>query len=194
MRCSNQWTRRLLCASILCVFAVIAHAGDAEDVFWDSVVKGNAREEYELYLKQYPRGRYASGAKRMLEQMGGKAQMSSEATRQKDDAKSVKPPVFIPLEPFTVNLQFEDTAQYLQVGLTLKISDSSYIDVIKLKMPDIRNRILLLLSGKKASQIATLEGKQTLAAEIAREIARSVESRASDGSIFSVLYTSFVIQ
>jgi flagellar FliL protein len=105
-----------------------------------------------------------------------------------------KPPTFVPLEPFTVNLQMEDTAQYLQVGLTLKTTDPSYTEQIKLNMPDIRNRILLLLSSKKASQISTLEGKQALANEIMNETAQALGSSVPSGGISSVLFTSFVIQ
>jgi flagellar FliL protein len=105
-----------------------------------------------------------------------------------------KPPVFVPLEPFTVNLQLEDSAQYLQVGLTLKITEAAYTDAIKSNMPDIRNRILLLLSNKKPSQIASLEGKQALATEIMRETAQALGTSVPAGGISSVLFTSFVIQ
>ncbi len=105
-----------------------------------------------------------------------------------------KPPTFVPLEPFTVNLQMEDSAQYLQVGLTLKTTDPAYTDAIKLNMPDIRNRILLLLSSKKASQISTLEGKQALATEIMGETAQALGGSVPSGGISSVLFTSFVIQ
>ena len=109
-------------------------------------------------------------------------------------ATSSKPATFVPLEPFTVNLQQEDGAQYLQVGLTLKITDAAYSDAIKLNMPEIRNRILLLLSSKKPSQINTLEGKQALAAEVQQESAQALGASVPAGGIASVLFTSFVIQ
>ena len=105
-----------------------------------------------------------------------------------------KPPTFVPLEPFTVNLQMEESAQYLQVGLTLKITDSAYIEAIKQNMPEIRNRILLLLSSKKASQINTLDGKQSLAAEITQETSQALGGSVPASGISSVLFTSFVIQ
>lgn len=106
-----------------------------------------------------------------------------------------KAPVFTPLEPFTVNLQHEDAStQYLQVGLSLKVSDASVVDAIKLHMPEIRNRILLLLSSKKASDISTLEGKQTLSTALASEIAQPLAGGVPANAIESVLFTSFVIQ
>ena len=120
-----------------------------------------------------------------------------------------KPPVFVTLEPFTVNLQHDDASpQYLQVGLALKVTDAAVADAIKLSMPEIRNRILLLLSGKKASEISTPEGKNTLSTELAREVslplAGNLPARggvsanggvpAPTQGIDSVLFTSFVIQ
>jgi flagellar FliL protein len=106
---------------------------------------------------------------------------------------STKPPVFVTLDQFTVNLQQEDIAsQYLQVGLSLKISDAGMGDAIKLHMPEIRNRVLLLLSSKRASEIITAEGKKTLSSDLAREIAQPLGSSAQ--GLESVLFTSFVIQ
>jgi len=123
-----------------------------------------------------------------------KPQAGKSAPAKAVKSVSNKPPAFVPLEPFTVNLQIEEAAQYLQVGLTLKITDSAYTEAIKLNMPDIRNRILLLLSNKKASQISSLEGKQTLASEIMSEAAQALGPSVPAGGISSVLFTSFVIQ
>ena len=109
-------------------------------------------------------------------------------------AGPTKPAVFVPLEAFTVNLQLEESPQFLQVGLTLKITESTYTEAIKLNMPEIRNRILLLLTSKKASQIASLEGKQTLATEIMKDTALALGTSVPSGGISSVLFTSFVIQ
>jgi len=108
---------------------------------------------------------------------------------------SSKPPVFVALEPFTVNLQHEDASpQYLQVGLALKVADTAAVDAIKLRMPEIRNRVLLLLSGKKASEISTSEGKKTLSAELTREISQPLAGSVPTQGLDSVLFTSFVIQ
>lgn len=110
-------------------------------------------------------------------------------------AAPAKPPAFVPLgEHFTVNLQREDSDKILQVGLTLKVADAAYGEAVKLYMPDIRNRILLLLSNKKESQINTLEGKTALMTEIVREAAQALGTSVPAGGISSVLFTSFVIQ
>jgi flagellar FliL protein len=106
-----------------------------------------------------------------------------------------KPPVFVTLEPFTVNLQQEDAApQFLQVGLALKVSDAAFGEAVKLHMPEIRHRVLLLLSGKKASEISSAQGKTTLSSELTREIVQPLAGSMPAAGLDSVLFTSFVIQ
>ena len=106
-----------------------------------------------------------------------------------------KPPVFVPLESFTVNLEHDDaSSQYLQVGLSLKLTDETLVDAIKLHMPEIRNRVLLLLSSKKASEISTLAGKNELSAELKHAVAQSLAGDPTARALDSVLFTSFVIQ
>ena len=85
-------------------------------------------------------------------------------------AEPDKPPQFLPLDAFTVNLQQEDNPQFLQVGLTLKVADNAAVDKIKLHMPEVRDRVLLLLSSQKASTLLTLEGKRKLTADIVASI------------------------
>ena len=67
-------------------------------------------------------------------------------------------------------------------------------DLIKLHMPEVRNRVLLLLSSKAASQIAAVDGKKKLAAELLAEINQPFSERQPEHAVESVLFTSFVIQ
>ena len=83
---------------------------------------------------------------------------------------SSKPAVFLPVDQFTVNLQPEDGSQFLQVAMTLKLADQETADAIKSLLPEVRSRVLLLLSSKKASQLTSPEGKTKLADEIVREV------------------------
>jgi flagellar FliL protein len=84
------------------------------------------------------------------------------------------PPVFIPLDPFTVNLADRDTDRYAQIGLSLQVDDVKVGDELKVFMPAIRNSILLILSHKSADQLLSLDGKTKLAEEIKREAARAM--------------------
>ncbi len=80
-----------------------------------------------------------------------------------------KEPIFIPLEAFTVNLQREEADQYLQVSITLKVFEPELVEKIKAVLPEIRSKLNLLLSGKRPSDLAMVEGKKKLAAEIGVE-------------------------
>jgi len=77
-----------------------------------------------------------------------------------------KPPVFVPLDAFTVNLADKDSDRYAQVGITLELDDPKIGDELKVFMPAIRNNILMVLSHKTAAQLLTREGKDKLARSI----------------------------
>lgn len=77
---------------------------------------------------------------------------------------------FVPLgENFTVNLQREEGDQYLQAGITLKILQPELEEKIKAMMPEIRSKLLFLLSSKKPSELQSIEGKKKLISEIIAE-------------------------
>ena len=78
-----------------------------------------------------------------------------------------KPAVFLPLETFTGNLLPQDgQPQYIQLGITLKLNDAAVSDLIKERMPEVRNRVLFVLSGKKGADLLPVAGKQKLATDI----------------------------
>jgi flagellar protein FliL len=127
---------------------------------------------------------------------GAGAWYYSTAGTAADEAASrpERPPVFLQLEPFTVNLQPGRAHQYLQVGLSVKLANNSAADTIKLHMPEIRSRMLMLLSTKGSAELLTVEGKQQLAAELTAEVRRPLRDEAQARSVQSVVFTSFVIQ
>ncbi len=107
-----------------------------------------------------------------------------------------KPPVFVPLEAFTVNLRDDGSAEhYLQVGLTYQVTDAGVADAMKTHMPVIRSNILLLLSGKSPGELGTVEGKSRLSHELLR-VARAPLPAAEDPAkgIAAVHYSAFIIQ
>jgi flagellar FliL protein len=104
------------------------------------------------------------------------------------------PPQFVPLEQFTVNLQDESTERYLQVGMVLEVSSAEAADAIKLYMPVIRNRILMLLSSKKSTDISHVEGKQKLAETVLAEVRAPLATAGPNKGVEAVHFSSFVIQ
>lgn len=153
------------------------------------------------------------GAAAFLLMSGSEEELDEEVAEQTEKEKPAKkpakkkenaaPPVFVNLEPFTVNLVPETGDQYLQVILSLELEDATEQANLTAMMPRVRNNVTLLLSSKKASELQPKEGKEKLSIEIMDEINKAInppvrnkrgEYVAPDGPVTSVLFTSFIIQ
>lgn len=95
-----------------------------------------------------------------------KAEVHEPAPKPKPKRDANFKPVFVPLDPFTVNLADKETERYAQIGVTLEIDDIKTEADLKLYMPAIRNNILMVLSHRTAAQLLTREGKDKLAQSI----------------------------
>jgi len=131
----------------------------------------------------------AGGAAFML--MGSKPKKADEHTEEKETSKV---PVFVVIEPFVVNLQQENGDQFLQVALTLQVPNGETAETLKLFMPQVRSRLLMVLSSKKASDLLTNEGKRNLTDEIIDQLGEPFAGGGKGPTITDVFYTSFVIQ
>jgi flagellar FliL protein len=86
------------------------------------------------------------------------------------DPKSV--PIYLPLDPFIVNLADREADRYAQMGVTLELDSNMSAEQVKAYMPAIRNAILLILANKTSKELLNREGKEQLAQEIMREAVR----------------------
>jgi len=109
-------------------------------------------------------------------------------------ATAPKPPVFLHLEPFTVNLIEENGDHYLQVGIVYQMADDKAVDMAKVHLPVLRNRLLLLLSSKRPSELASLEGKNKLVAELIGAARESIPSGSPERGVVGAYLSAFVIQ
>jgi flagellar protein FliL len=149
----------------------------------------------------------AEGDEEEGDEVPAKVEKSKKARKDHhDDA----PPVFVKLDAFTVKLQTEQQEAYLQATPELRVLDSHLGDKIKQYTPEIRHKVLLILSGKKASDISTPQGVQRLANEMrvainniidpppprkkGKEPEEPSDQAGPDDSVQSVLFTSFIIQ
>lgn len=122
------------------------------------------------------------------------SQHAGGTTAKAPAPKPAAPPVFLALETFTVNLQSDEAQQFLQVNITLQVANEAQIDLIKTNMPQVRNRLLLLLSGKKAADILSVQGKKKLATEIMEQIKQPFTPQGPRPEVSDVFFTSFVVQ
>lgn len=115
-----------------------------------------------------------------------------QATEQKGQPK--KTPVFVDLESFTVNLRDEDNDRFMQVKLVAEMRDTAAGEVLKNMMPAVRSEILLLLSSKKAADLATREAKEKLAQEIIAAANKPLERTPAEKGVEAVNFTHLIIQ
>lgn len=115
----------------------------------------------------------------------------------KKEAKHEEPahaPVFVTLETFTVNLQPDPDEKFLQLDLSMQVENAEEAELLKGQMPAVRNRLLMLLTSKKATDISTMEGKKQLSDEIIAEVKKPFSAGAKPQKISGVFFTSFVVQ
>lgn len=124
------------------------------------------------------------GAALMLMKKSSAAAEDAAETAEADEGKPAKKadakrdpkavPVFVALDPFTVNLADRDADRYAQVAVTLELTDATLEPQIKAYMPAVRHNILLALSDRTAGELLARDGKQALAERIRRETARAL--------------------
>jgi flagellar FliL protein len=94
----------------------------------------------------------------------------------------------IAMDPFVVNLS--DYGKYLKMTMQLELSDKAYEELVKSKIPGIRDAVITLLSGKSSDSISGPEGKLQLKDEL---LLRANQAVGKD--VFKNLYfTEFVMQ
>lgn len=109
-------------------------------------------------------------------------------------ASVVEVPIFIALEPFTVNLQSEGRPRFLHIGVTLKVNDAKSQEKVTQYLPEARSRVLMLLSNRKPESLSTQEDKNQLATEILKTLNKPFSPNQVPQQISDVVFTAFVLQ
>ncbi len=115
------------------------------------------------------------------------------------------PPVFVKLDPFVVKLQAENQETYAQAIPEFKLADALFAEQVKQFMPEIRHRVLLILAGKRATELSTPEGMQALANQIREAVnailtgkgpdpAREKLDSNDEGPVVAVFFSSLIVQ
>lgn len=103
---------------------------------------------------------------------GGEGADTAQVEAEEKKRDPSKPPAFLPMDPFVVNLADRDSERYAQIGITLQVGDAKVAEQLKAYMPAIRNGVLMILAHKTSAELLERAGKEQLAAEIMREAVR----------------------
>lgn len=135
-------------------------------------------------------------------------------------AKPEAKPTFVKLDAFTVKLMPDEgkqEQQFMQTVPEFKVLNLKVAENVKNYMPEIRHNILLLLSSRRPSELATPQGMEKLSTDIRKVVnqildgtpkasKREKESAKADkesgkgdapgpdDSVQAVLFSTFIIQ
>jgi len=115
-----------------------------------------------------------------------------DSSHEKAKVVSHSAPIFLQMDSYTVNLKPD--GQFLQATFTLQIETEAEALKIKMFMPQIRSRLLLMLSNKTVEELSSLEGKKKLGEEIEALVEEPFEKGLEHTKVSNVFFTSFVIQ
>ncbi|AMX03175.1 flagellar basal body-associated protein FliL [Microbulbifer thermotolerans] len=121
---------------------------------------------------------------------GGKPTSAVTLTK----AKRPSDPIFVKIDPFTVNLQDDFYGRLLYVGLSLQVADKDTEEFLLKHMPQVRSRLLVLHSAQNPQKLATAEGKRELTAAILAALAEPMAESQPQLHIDDVLFTEFIVQ
>lgn len=105
-------------------------------------------------------------------------------------------PVFMPLDTFTVNLisDGEDADRVLYIGLTLRLPDEATRKRMNDYLPEMRSRLLMLLSRQHAATLASEQGKTQLMADIKTVLMPPIAPGQPKQIVSDVLFTAFILR
>ena len=113
----------------------------------------------------------------------------SEKTAQKDD-HSKEPGPIKELDPFVLNLADREELRYLKMTIQLELDQAETETEFEMRIPAIRDALLVLLTSKESQHLRTVNGKRRIREEIMSRANRLMHK----GKITSVYFTDFIIQ
>jgi len=94
------------------------------------------------------------------------------------------------LDTFIVNLADPQRNRYLRITMDLELAASSDAEELNERLPQIRDRILMILPSKRFEEIASMEGKTALRDEIIGKLNGLFPTEV----ISNIFFTEFVVQ
>ncbi|WP_443191360.1 flagellar basal body-associated protein FliL [Pseudomonas indica] len=119
-----------------------------------------------------------------------------EAHAAAESATPVKQPaIYEQLAPaFVVNFNHKGRQRYMQVSVALMARDQAALDALKVHMPVLRNRLVMLFSSQDFEAMMTPVGKEMLRQQATASVQELAEKETGKLTVEQVLFTNFVLQ
>lgn len=96
----------------------------------------------------------------------------------------------INIDEFIVNIISAESNHYVKAALTLELTSETAKEETNMRMPQVRDAILLLVGNKTYDELQDLQGKKQLKAELSSKL----NSLLQTGRIKAIYFTEFVVQ
>tara|TARA_R110000782_G_scaffold138971_2_gene231452 strand:+ start:2427 stop:2972 length:546 start_codon:yes stop_codon:yes gene_type:complete len=133
----------------------------------------------------------------MGDQAGGTevAEITEGDVEEGEETETAGEAVYFSLDPpFIVNFIGKSKARFLQVSIEGLTRDIKVKEDITKHFPQVRNNLVLLLSGKTYEELNTQKGKAMLRKQVLKEIQKVLEAETGQEGVEDVYFTSFVMQ
>lgn len=105
------------------------------------------------------------------------------------------PAIYEELAPaFVVNFNHQGRPRYMQVSVALMTRDQAALDALKVHMPVLRNRLVMLFSGQDFGALITPVGKEMLRQQATASVQELEQKETGKVSVEQVLFTNLVLQ
>jgi flagellar FliL protein len=114
----------------------------------------------------------------------------SAAAAQDQQVQTPALGTLFPLDTFIVNLADQERSRYLRVTMDLELAAPTDAEKLNQRLPQVRDRILMLLPSKRFADIASMEGKTALRDEIIGKL----NGLFPENVITNIFFSEFVVQ
>lgn len=108
---------------------------------------------------------------------------------------SAKISKYFRLTPQTVvNIIDKGKVRHLEIAIQLRLDDPADTNTVNEHKPAIQHALVMLLSGREASDVRSTKGKEALRTEATENLKKILEENTGKTIINAVYFTTFVIQ
>lgn len=110
-----------------------------------------------------------------------------------EDEGDAKPAIeYLEMAPkFTVNLAGH--RKYLMINVQLMIEGEQNVEKIKKHMPALRHELIMLYSGRKETDLASMEQREALRQETIDVIRKTLDKYENNDGFRDVFFTEFLL-
>jgi len=118
---------------------------------------------------------------------------AAEETAEKPS--KVADPIYQGLDPdFVVAFQDPQTVRFIKLSIEAMARDDDVIEAVKLHMPAIRDRVIILLSSKDEGSLLDTDGKEQLREEVLAAVKAVLKANTGEPGVEAIYFTNFVMQ